>query len=144
MNVATCVQPRTATAVAVVHGTVVTGDQRGRLLGFPTANLVLSDVSDLRDGVYMGVVHVESGEQFAAAISVGRRPTFYAERGMRLLEAHLLDFDGELYGQQVTVDLDEQLRDQERFEAVTDLIAQLTRDVAEVRSRRARRDPAEF
>ena len=82
----------------------------------------------------------------AAAISLGRRPTFYAEAGMRLLEAYVLDFDGDLYGQLASVAFLHRLRGQERFANVDDLVAQMHRDVAEtrrlLRCSRARDRPA--
>ena len=69
-------------------------------------------------------------------ISLGRRPTFYEESGLLLLEAHLLDFDGDLYGQSARVRFLRRLRGQERFEHVDDLIAQMARDVQAVRDGR--------
>lgn len=79
----------------VVTGTVVPGDQRGRQLGFPTANLALAPCdTHPRDGVYAGSVTCGDVVSHPAAISVGRRNTFYGD-GIRLLEAHLLDFSGD-------------------------------------------------
>lgn len=114
----------------VVSGIVEQGDQRGRLLGFPTANLPLT-VDDLLvgDGVYAGFAHLEDGSCVGTAVSVGRRPTFYADRGMSLLEAHLLDFSGDLYGQQMTVELVARLRDQVRFDGPEALRRQLETDI---------------
>jgi riboflavin kinase/FMN adenylyltransferase len=118
----------------VVSGVVETGDQRGRLLGFPTANLPLSiDDVLLSDGVYAGYVHLESGQRVPAAVSVGRRPTFYADRGLALLEAHLLDFSGDLYGQQITVELVARLRGQVAFDGPDALVRQLRTDVERCR-----------
>ncbi len=114
----------------VVTGIVEQGDQRGRLLGFPTANLPLTvDNILVSDGVYAGYTHLENGMRVPTAVSVGRRPTFYAERGMALLEAHLLDFDNNLYGQQITVDLFARLRGQVAFDGPGALVAQLRTDV---------------
>ena len=118
-----------------VRGTVEHGDQRGRELGFPTANLAVPERVCLpADGVYAGTYIGEDGIERLAAISLGRRPTFYAEAGMLLLEAHLLDFEGDLYGQQARVRFRRRLRGQERFESVDDLIAQMARDVDAVRA----------
>jgi riboflavin kinase/FMN adenylyltransferase len=111
-----------------VAGVVSMGDQRGRTLGFPTANLVLSPDGDLADGVYAGWYIRPSGERFPAAVSVGRRVTFY-ERGARLLEAHLLDFAEDLYGELAIVELVAFLRPQQRFHSLEDLRAQLGEDV---------------
>ena len=69
-----------------------------------------------------------------AAISLGRRPTFYEESGMLLLEAHLLDFEGDLYGQRAHVRFGRRLRGQERFESVDELIAQMAIDVEAARA----------
>jgi riboflavin kinase/FMN adenylyltransferase len=117
-----------------VRGTVERGDARGRELGFPTANVgVPENVCLPADGVYAGTFTGADGVERLAAISAGRRPTFYAEAGMFLLEAHVLDFDGDLYGQPARVRFTRRIRGQERFENVDDLIAQMHRDVEEVR-----------
>jgi riboflavin kinase / FMN adenylyltransferase len=117
-----------------VRGTVERGDQRGRELGFPTANVAVPERVCLpADGVYAGTYIDDDGVEHLAAISLGRRPTFYAESGMLLLEAHLLGFDGDLYGQRARVRFDRRLRGQERFESVDGLIAQMAQDVEAVR-----------
>ena len=86
------------------RGLVVQGDQRGRLLGFPTANVEVPRQLCLpADGVYAGTFIDAHGTEHVAAISLGRRPTFYDDRGLRLLEPYLLDFDGDLYDQTVEV-----------------------------------------
>jgi FAD synthase len=85
------------------------------------------------DGVYAGTYIGEDDLERLAAISLGRRPTFYAESGLLLLEAYLLDFDGDLYGQAARVRFHRRLRGQERFDSVDDLIAQMARDVEAVR-----------
>ncbi len=114
-----------------VRGTVERGDARGRDLGFPTANVAVPERICLpADGVYAGTFTAEDGIERTCAISLGRRPTFYAEAGLRLLEAYVLDFDGDLYGQSVAVRFREHLRRQERFASVDALIAQMQRDVA--------------
>jgi len=118
-----------------VGGRVTRGDGRGRQLGFPTANVqVAGDICLPKDGVYAGWYRRPEGERRPAAISLGRRPQFYAEAGTRLLEAHLLDFDGDLYGEEGRVEFVERLRDQERFASVEELCAQMTRDVARARA----------
>jgi riboflavin kinase / FMN adenylyltransferase len=120
-----------------VRGIVERGDKRGRELGFPTANVAVPERVCLpADGVYAGTYIGEDDVERPAAISLGRRPTFYAESGMLLLEAYLLDFDGDLYGRRARVRFHRRLRGQERFDSVDDLIAQMTRDVAAVRSER--------
>ena len=117
-----------------ISGEVIHGDKRGRLLGFPTANLAVPERICLpADGVYAGTFLADDGIERAAAISLGRRPTFYEESGLLLLEAYVLDFEGDLYDQAARVRFHRRLRGQERFESVDDLIAQMARDVESVR-----------
>ena len=118
-----------------VRGRVERGDGRGRELGFPTANVAVSERLCLpADGVYVGTYIGADEVERRAAISLGRRPTFYAESGMLLLEAHVLDFDRDLYGQQARVRFLHRLRGQERFETVEALMEQMARDVEATRS----------
>ena len=113
-----------------VRGQVERGDARGRELGFPTANVAVPERLCLpADGVYVGTYIGPDGVERASAISLGRRPTFYAESGMLLLEVHLLDFEGDLYGQDARVRFLHRLRGQERFETVDALIEQMALDV---------------
>jgi riboflavin kinase/FMN adenylyltransferase len=117
-----------------VRGPVERGDGRGRELGFPTANVSVPQRTCLpADGVYAGTFTGEDGTERPAAISLGRRPTFYAEAGLLLLEAHVLDFAGDLYGQRAAVRFLHRLRPQERFESAGELVAQMARDVAAAR-----------
>jgi len=111
-----------------IRGRVVHGDQRGRELGFPTANVVPdAQLVCPANGVYACRV----GEH-VAAVNVGVRPTF-GENLHLLVEAFLLDFSGDLYGQEITVEFVERLRGEERFDDVDSLIAQMTRDVEAAR-----------
>jgi riboflavin kinase/FMN adenylyltransferase len=113
-----------------IRGVVEHGDQRGRTIGFPTANLAVAPgMIQPQDGVFAGFVHLEDGSTFDAAISVGRRTTFYGEAGVRLVEVHLLDFTGDLYDHIVVVELVEWLRGQVTFAGVEELKNQLERDV---------------
>jgi riboflavin kinase/FMN adenylyltransferase len=113
-----------------MRGEVEHGDHRGRTLGVPTANLsVYSSLLIPQEGVYAGVAITEDGAAYPAAISLGRRATFY-EDGWELLEAHLLDFDGDLYGTRLRVLFTEHLRKQHRFTSVEELVAQLRIDIA--------------
>jgi riboflavin kinase / FMN adenylyltransferase len=110
-----------------VRGLVVHGDKRGRALGFPTINLALPKERLLpRDGIY--AMWAEMGEgRFKAAASLGVRPTFGG--GERVLEAYLLDFSGELYGEEVEVAFVKRLRDEIAFASPAELSAQIARDV---------------
>jgi len=117
-----------------MHGIVEHGDGRGRQIGFPTANVaVAGDMQLPADGVYAGWYERPDGSPHRAAISIGRRPTFYADNGLLLVEAHLLDFDDDLYGEHATVRVETWLRSQTRFGSVEDLVAQLHRDVEATR-----------
>jgi len=120
-----------------VRGPVESGDARGRELGFPTANVAVPERYCLpADGVYAGTLTAADGEERLAALSIGRRPTFYAEQGLLLLEAFVLDFSGDLYGQTVRVRFHRRLRGQERYDRVDDLVVQMHLDVERVRTGR--------
>ena len=117
-----------------VRGVVAQGDKRGRELGFPTANVsVPGDILLPADGIYAGWFERSDGSVHPAAISLGRRPTFYVEAHASLLEAHLLDFDGDLYGEHVKVRFVARLRGEERFDSVEALVAQIGRDCDDTR-----------
>ena len=119
-----------------MRGVVEHGDKRGRELGFPTANVAVPARACLpADGIYAGTFTGDDGVERVAAISLGRRPTFYEEADLSLLEAHLLDFDGDLYGQAAVVRFHDRIRGQVRFESVDDLVEQMGRDVADTRAR---------
>jgi riboflavin kinase/FMN adenylyltransferase len=115
-----------------MRGTVAHGDKRGRALGFPTANLVPDPRLVVPDhGVYACRAEVD-GERHVAAVSIGVRPTFKTGRGL-LVEAFLLDFDGDLYDRELRLEFLERLRGERRFESVDALIEQMGRDVTETR-----------
>jgi riboflavin kinase / FMN adenylyltransferase len=115
----------------VLRGDVVVGDRRGRSIGFPTANVVpdAEAVVPAR-GVYAGYVRVGE-EEYAACTNVGVAPTF--GRTENRVEAHLLDFEGDLYGRVVDVSFVERIREERRFSGVDELIGQIRRDVEEAR-----------
>jgi riboflavin kinase/FMN adenylyltransferase len=126
-----------------VRGIVTEGDRRGRELGFPTANVALpASIVIPADGVYAGWYLRPDGAHRPAALSLGRRPTFYEEAELSLLEAHLLDFEGDLYGEEARVEFVAHLRGQVRFDSVDDLIEQMNRDVAVTREILGVADPA--
>jgi riboflavin kinase/FMN adenylyltransferase len=116
-----------------VEGVVVEGDHRGRpLLGIPTANLkVPAGIALPADGVYAGhLTDEEDGPARPAAVSVGTNPQFGTDRRV---EAHVLDFDGDLYGHRVSVSFAHHLRDQATFADLDELIAQIKADVDQTR-----------
>lgn len=116
------------------RGKVVMGDQRGRLLGFPTANVeVPNQVCLPADGVYAGRYLRPDGVSHACAINLGRRPTFYEHADHSLLEAHLIDFDGDLYGERARVDFEHFLRSERKFDGIDALVGQLKQDVEHAR-----------
>ncbi|MGD9798383.1 MAG: bifunctional riboflavin kinase/FAD synthetase [Acidimicrobiia bacterium] len=120
-----------------VRGTVERGDRRGRELGFPTANLAVpDDRARPAEGVYAARYVRPDGSTHPAAVSLGRRPQFYEDGGLLLLEAHLLDGPAEvddldLYGELGAVQFVERIRGQARFETVDALVARMALDVAE-------------
>lgn len=122
-----------------VRGKVVHGDRRGGTeLGFPTANVdVPPSICLPGAGIYAGWYERPDGSNHQAAISVGRRPTFYGDDGELLVEAFLLDFSGDLYDEEARVSFVSHLRDEVAFGSVDELVAQMHRDVALTRERLA-------
>ncbi|HEV8298417.1 MAG TPA: riboflavin kinase [Acidimicrobiales bacterium] len=124
----------------VLEGIVEHGDKRGRTIGFPTANVRLGlQHAHVPDGVYAATARLEDGSVVNAAVSIGRRPTFYAE-GERLCEAHLIDFDGDLYDTVLAVRPIWFVRGQHRFDSIEQLVAQLRDDVEQCRTLLAHTD----
>jgi riboflavin kinase/FMN adenylyltransferase len=110
------------------EGEVVHGDKRGRELGMPTANLVPDDAYVVPGhGVYAAWAH-----GYPAAVNVGVRPTFRTGRGL-LVEAHLIGFEGDIYGDTLRIAFLDRLRGEKRFDSVDDLVAQMNRDVEDAR-----------
>ena len=121
-----------------VRGTVVLGDQRGRLLGFPTANVAVPNTTCMpADGVYSGWYERPNGDVHPCAINLGRRPTFYEHADHSLLEAHLIDFNGDLYGEEAEVRFAHFLRSERKFDGIEAIVAQLTLDVQHAREQLA-------
>ncbi len=113
-----------------VRGPVIKGDQRGRTIGFPTANLAVWDELMLPgNGVYSTYIRVR-GERYQAATNVGTRPTV---DGLKLtVEAHILDFDDDIYGEDVRVEFVRRLRPEMKFAGLDELKAQIAADVEAV------------
>jgi riboflavin kinase/FMN adenylyltransferase len=115
-----------------VEGVVVRGDRRGRELGFPTANLLTSAYAAVpADGVYAAWLVRGRGERLPAAVSIGTNPTFSGRE--RRVEAHVLDFDGDLYGERLALDFVVRLREQRAYSGVEPLVAQIREDVVQTR-----------
>lgn len=112
-----------------LEGRVVQGYQRGRLLGFPTANLECADHIIPADGVYAGRCEVD-GRTYAAAVSIGTTPTFSQARYQ--IEVHLIGYTGDLYGRALRVALTRWVRDQMKFPSVDVLRQQLARDIQRI------------
>ncbi len=122
----------------LLRGTVVHGDERGRELGFPTANLAFAYRPVLPAlGIYLGRVHVPEravGPSHPALVSVGVRPTFHDD-GRVLVEVYLLDWDGDLYDAVLDVEIEARLRPELRFDSAEALVAQMQKDEEEARTR---------
>ncbi|MDX6397088.1 MAG: riboflavin kinase / adenylyltransferase [Gaiellaceae bacterium] len=115
-----------------LDGVVVPGDQRGGTLGYPTANLsVEPTVLVPRYGIYAGSALGPDLEQHRAAVSIGTNPHYGGEE--RRIEPHLLDFEGDLYGRRLVVELWQRLRDEQVFESEQALVEQISRDVESTR-----------
>ena len=111
-------------------GKVITSDKRGRLLGFPTANLDIEPWQALpHNGIYATITQAD-GRQFPSATNIGSRPTFGG--GKRTVETHLLDYQGSLYGKEIRVEFLQKLRDERRFASPQALKAQIAEDIREV------------
>ena len=118
-----------------VRGVVIQGDQRGRTIGFPTANVNIPTGMCLpADGVYAGVYRRPDGSEYTCAINLGRRPTFYANQDYSLLEAYLLDFAGDLYGEDAAVQFVAFLRSEKQFGGLDELKEQLVKDIDSARN----------
>ncbi|GIF10387.1 bifunctional riboflavin kinase/FAD synthetase [Actinoplanes teichomyceticus] len=126
-----------ATALGRPHrlaGVVVRGDQRGRELGFPTANLMTHRYAAVpADGVYAAWLTRggENAGRWRASVSIGTNPTFSGRE--RRVEAYALDFQGDLYGERIGLDFVEHLREQRTYDSIEPLIAQIRADVDETR-----------
>ena len=115
-----------------LRGKVIGSDRRGRLLGYPTANLQLMPQQALPgNGIYATLARVD-GRQYPSATSIGVRPTFGG--GERRVEAHLLDYEGDLYNSEIRLDFVRRLRDEQRFSSSDELRAQIEKDVRAVRA----------
>jgi riboflavin kinase/FMN adenylyltransferase len=114
-----------------IEGVVERGDARGRELGYPTANLKLGDYQRPKYGIYAVRVTLDDGSEHPGVASLGVRPTF--DPPQELLEAHLFDFYGDLYGRKIEVALHGFIRDEQKFDSADALVEEMRRDEAEAR-----------
>jgi riboflavin kinase/FMN adenylyltransferase len=112
-----------------LRGKVITSDKRGRVLGFPTANLDIKPQQALPgNGIYATITLVD-GKQFPSATNIGTRPTF--GEGEKTVETHLLNYKGDLYDKEIRVEFVQKLRDEQRFASAEELKAQIGKDIRE-------------
>jgi riboflavin kinase/FMN adenylyltransferase len=117
----------------MVKGKVIKGENRGKSLGFPTSNLkVAPEIVDIKPGVYACLAQIQ-GKDYKAVTNIGFRPTFGAGIDTPRIEAHLLDFSQDLYGKELRLSFIDRLRDEMKFENVTDLINQIQSDIDKAR-----------
>jgi len=113
-----------------IGGKVVTSDKRGRILGFPTANLYIKPQQALPgNGIYATITQV-GDKQFHSATNIGTRPTF--GEGLKTVETHLLNYRGDLYSKEIRVEFVQKLRDERRFPSFKELKAQIKQDIREI------------
>jgi riboflavin kinase/FMN adenylyltransferase len=118
-----------------LRGKVITSDKRGRALGFPTANLDIEPQQALPgNGIYATIAQVDvaqvHGKRFPSATNVGTRPTF--GEGKKMVETHLIQYKGDLYGKEIRVEFVQKLRDEQRFPSPKELMIQIGKDIHEV------------
>lgn len=111
----------------ILEGIVVEGEHRGAAIGFPTANIgVETTYNVFGQGVYAARARA-GGKDYGCVVNIGSKPTFHDAYPVSI-EAHLMNFNGDLYGQQISLSLIEKLRDEKRFSSLEDLVAQITLD----------------
>lgn len=115
-----------------ISGTIVEGDRLGRKLGFPTANLDCTNLTLPLNGVYAGLTQVQN-RSYRVALNIGHRPTLASPTPVLRVEAHLLDFTGDLYGQELEIEIGDRIRDEKKFASTAQLSEQIARDVDAVR-----------
>ncbi len=124
-----------------ISGKVVSGHRRGRVLGFPTANIATRAEILPRDGIYATLLDI-GGERLPSVTSIGMNPTFGV--GARTVETYIFNFDREIYGESVKLFFVERLRDEKKFAAVESLVEQIQLDVADAQAVLSRLDIASF
>ena len=115
-------------------GLIVEGDRLGRQLGFPTANLEVKGLSIPPNGVYAGLTRVND-VTYRVALNIGHRPTLNSPAPALRVEAHLIDFKGDLYGQELEIEVGDRLREEKKFGSPTQLKEQIARDIQAIRAK---------
>lgn len=118
-----------------ISGIVVHGQQLGRRLGFPTANLSVAGLQGEipPTGVYAAWCVLPDGRRYKAMVNVGYRPTVNSASHQLSIESHLLDFEGDLYGQRLSLHITARIRDERKMQSLDELKQQLTADLAAIR-----------
>ena len=112
-----------------LHGKVVEGKQLGRKLGFPTANIEASDKYKIIPGYGVYAVQVElDGTEYNGMLNIGTRPTFNNNADNRSIEVHIFDFEGDIYGKEITLKFAGKIRDEQKFDTIEMLVSQLEKD----------------
>jgi len=109
-------------------------DRLGRKLGFPTANLDAAGLTLPPNGVYAGITRVQD-QIYKVALNIGLRPTLASPTPVLRVEAHLLDYQGDLYGQELEIEVGDRLRDEKKFASPAQLSEQIARDLQAVREK---------
>lgn len=115
-----------------ITGRVVAGDRLGRTLGYPTANIDIEDALPAKNGVYAATVTLD-GRRYGAMANLGVKPTFADGGDRRILEVHLLGFEGDLYGRELTVEMVSFVRSEQRFTGAEALKAQIEKDEKQIK-----------
>jgi riboflavin kinase/FMN adenylyltransferase len=115
-----------------IQGRVVRGNRLGHTLGYPTANLRFHSRTPPLSGIFAATVHGVGDKPWPSVVSIGTRPTVGGTEP--LLEAHLFDFDGDLYGRRIGVEIQAKLRDEETFRDLPTMVAQMHRDAMQARA----------
>jgi len=112
-----------------ISGTVIAGKQLGRTLGFPTANIKTKRTFNIPSGVYKTIVKLEDGEQYSGALNHGTRPTVDSSSEQPHTEVHLINWQGDLYGKQLSCELLEFIRPEKKFDSISELKTQISLDI---------------
>ncbi len=113
-----------------IAGIVEKGAQRGRQIGIPTANIMCLTETTPRPGVYAGYAHLKGEPKFKAVMNIGTNPTF-SESALQTIEAHILNFDRDIYGRELKIEFVQRLRDEKKFNGIEELVSQIQLDIIE-------------